>query len=155
MQEVENFARFYAAMKAMPGIGDRDEYKRSIVAQYTDNRTESLREMTRKEYGECCADMERMSGIAERRRKERSACLKLMQRMGIDTTDWTRVNEFCRNPRIAGRDFARIDVDGLAVLQRKLRAMMRKGVGAATEPKAAAEQAKKVVVYQLTTKGEA
>jgi hypothetical protein len=78
-----------------------------------------------------------------------------MQRMGIDTTDWTRVNEFCRNPRIAGRDFARIDVDGLVALQRKLRAMMRKGVGAATDPKAAAEQAKKIVVYQLTTKGEA
>jgi hypothetical protein len=152
MQEVENFARFYAAMKAMPGIGDREEYKRTVVAQYTGNRTESLREMTRKEYNECCEDMERITGLAERRRKERSACLKLMQRMGIDTTDWTRVNNFCRSPRIAGRDFAKIDVAGLEKLQRKLRAIMGKP---ASQPSGEGTEQTKMTVYNITTKGEA
>lgn len=44
---VTNFARFYALFGKVPYYGDREEFKRSIVRQYTRNRTESLREMTR------------------------------------------------------------------------------------------------------------
>ena len=42
-QEVTNFARFYALFGKVPYYGDREEFKRSIVRQYTRNRTESLR----------------------------------------------------------------------------------------------------------------
>ena len=50
-----------------------------------------------------------------------------MQQMGIDTTDWARINDFCRNPRIAGKPFRQITAEELEVLTVKLRAIQRKG----------------------------
>ena len=52
---------------------------------------------------------------------------KLMQQAGIDTTDWQRINDFCRHPRIAGKEFARLTLEELDSLQTKLRSIMRKG----------------------------
>lgn len=126
-QQVSNFGRFYTAIREMNPIGDRDDVKRSIVLQYTDGRTESLREMTRAEYDRCCADLERGTGGREKLRKERSATLHLMQRMGVDTSDWERVNALCRDPRIAGKDFRRIADDEHPELRARLRAIARKG----------------------------
>ncbi len=133
-QEVTNFARFYALFNKVPYYGDREEFKRAIVRQYTWNRTESLREMTRDEYNACCDALERLTGQDEWRKKlreelrsRRSTCLKLMQQLGVDTTDWARVNDFCRHPRIAGKPFAQIDIEGLEQLAVKLRTIERKG----------------------------
>ena len=126
-QQVTNFGRFYTAIRAMSIIGDRDEVKRQLVWQYTNGRTDSLKEMTRQEYERCCDDLERKSGYRDLLRKERSATLKLMQKAGIDTTDWNRVNAFCRDPRIAGTEFSRLSTDDLVQLRRKLRAIDSKG----------------------------
>lgn len=126
-QQVTNFGRFYTAIRAMSIIGDRDEVKRQLVWQYTNGRTDSLKEMTRQEYERCCDDLERKSGYRDLLRKERSATLKLMQKAGIDTTDWNRVNAFCRDPRIAGTEFCRLSTDDLVQLRRKLRAIDSKG----------------------------
>lgn len=126
-QEVTNFARFYASFNLLPYDGDREEFKKSIVMQYTWNRTESLREMTRKEYDDCCEALEKLTGRKEELKKRRSACLKLMQQIGIDTSDWARVNDFCQHPRIAGKPFARINLEELAALAVKLRSIKRKG----------------------------
>lgn len=126
-QEVTNFARFYASFNLLPCHGDREEFKKSIVMQYTWNRTDSLREMTRKEYDECCNALEKLTGRKDDLKKKRSVCLKLMQQIGIDTTDWARINDFCMNPRIAGKPFARISPEGLGELSVKLRSIRRKG----------------------------
>ena len=83
--------------------------------------------MTRKEYEECCNALEKISGRKDELKKKRSVCLKLMQQLGIDTTDWARINDFCMNPRIAGKPFARITPDGLEALAVKLRSIRRKG----------------------------
>ena len=40
-----NYSRFYALLGRMPTI-DKDELKIGLVRQYTDNRTEILKEMT-------------------------------------------------------------------------------------------------------------
>jgi len=92
-QELTNFARFYALFNKLPFNGDREEFKKSIVLQYTWNRTDSLREMTRLEYKTCCEGLEKLAGVDERRQKMqeelkywRSVCLRLMQKMGIDTS---------------------------------------------------------------------
>ena len=119
-QEVTNFARFYALFNKLPCTGDREGLKKQIVLQYTWDRTESLREMTSKEYEACCCALEEL-------RRKRSVCLKLMQQLGIDTTDWNRVNEFCNNPRIAGKPFVQISTAELEQLAIKLRAIQRKG----------------------------
>ncbi len=126
-QEVTNFARFYAAFNRMPCSGDREGMKRDLVRQWTWNRTDSLREMTRTEYDACCDAMERITGIRSEQKKKRSACLKLMQQMGIDTTDWNRINAFCQDQRIAGKPFARLTNDELDALAVKLRSIQRKG----------------------------
>lgn len=93
-QEVTNFARFYALFNKLPYQGDREEFKKQIVLQYTWNRTDSLKEMTAKEYEVCCTALEKLSGqdewrqkLREELRRKRSVCLKLMQQLGIDTTD--------------------------------------------------------------------
>ena len=133
-QEVTNFARFYALFNKLPYQGDREEFKKQIVLQYTWNRTDSLKEMTAKEYEVCCTALEKLSGqdewrqkLREELRRKRSVCLKLMQQLGIDPTDWNRVNEFCNNPRIAGKPFVQVSTAELEQLAIKLRAIQRKG----------------------------
>lgn len=131
-QQVTNFARFYAAFNRLPCTGDREELKRGIVLQYTWNRTDSLREMTLREYEDCCRALERLTGqdydlIRQELRRRRSVCLKLMQQMGVDTTDWERVNELCRHPRLMGKDFRELDTEELEALAVKLRVIKKKG----------------------------
>ena len=101
-----NYARFYTLLNRLP-TEDKDELKASLVSQYTGGRTESLREMTYNEYDAMCEDMQRMDEnykareiYREQLRQKRSTVLKLMQKQGIDTTDWNRVDAYCQNPRI-------------------------------------------------------
>lgn len=121
------YRRFYGALNAIAASGERDEMKKMLVRQYTHGRTDSLREMSDDEYGRCCRALEEHGRDGERLRRERSATLKLMQQMGVDTTDWGRVNLLCRHPRIAGKDFYTIEAGEHPGLRRKLRAISGKG----------------------------
>lgn len=123
---VQNYHRFYALFNRLPG-GSCEDLKETLVSSFTDGRTTSLHEMTQKEYNDMCASLEERTGWKDRLRKKRSMCLKLMQRLGIDTTDWHRINDFCRHPRIAGKVFAQLGVTELEALGVKLRAIERKG----------------------------
>ena len=115
----ENYAAFYSLLNRLP-TSDREALKESIVSQYTDGRTTSLREMTLKEYSAAVAAMQKIL------RQKRSAVLHQMQLLGIDTADWDRVNAFCRDSRIAGKEFRELDCEALDTLQVKLRAIRRK-----------------------------
>lgn len=126
-QEVTNFARFYSLLNKLPYDGDREELKREIIMQCTENRTDSLKELTRSEYEVCCAAIDTLIGYTAKQKRLRSECLKLMQKLGLDTTDWARINDFCRNPRIAGKPFARLKIEELKELAIKLRTIKRKG----------------------------
>lgn len=134
MEEKRNYGWFYGLLRCLPFDGDRDELKRILVKQYTFGRTESVREMTAGEYGSLCRALEGEVSRDDRRRvaaselrKRRSMCLKLMQELGVDTTDWCRVDAFCEDVRIAGKRFARLSEDELVALGRKLRTIKRKG----------------------------
>ena len=83
--------------------------------------------MSQQEYDAMCASLEERTGWRALVKRKRSLCLKLMQKAGIDTTDWQRINAFCRNPKIAGKEFAQLGVKDLDALQVKLRAIMSKG----------------------------
>nr|DAX70390.1 MAG TPA: 3-hydroxyisobutyryl-CoA hydrolase [Caudoviricetes sp.] len=129
MTHERNYARFYTLLKKMPGAD-----KETLVSQYTDGRTTSLRETTRQEYDRMCRDMERetgydefVEGIRRQLRCRRSEVLKLMQQLGIDTTDWNRVDAFCKDVRITGKAFRHISIDELEALAVKLRIIERKG----------------------------
>ena len=122
MEKGFNYARFYTLLKKLPGAD-----KETLVSSFTNGRTMSLREMKTKEYDAMCASLEEQAGWKAQVRKKRSLCLKLMQQAGIDTTDWQRINDFCRHPRIAGKEFARLTLEELDSLQTKLRSIIRKG----------------------------
>ncbi len=129
---MENYSRFYAIFNRLPYRGDRDELKKSVVLQYTCNRTEHLHEMTEREYNDCCAALEKMLAPDARdvfireRKKWRSSALHQLQLYGFDTTDWNKVNEFCKQPRIAGKEFRDLDCEELEALTKKMRAIIRK-----------------------------
>lgn len=121
-----NFKRFYASLNRMKCV-NRDDVKRSLVLQYTNNRTDSLREMTVSEYNACCAALDELTGLRDEQKEKRSVCLHLLQRLGIDTSDWGRVNAFCQDRRICGKSFYRLSNDELDGLCVKLRIILRKG----------------------------
>lgn len=134
-QEVTNFARFYVLLKERYAFASKElgeEFKASIVSQFTNGRTTSLREMSRDEYAAMCDRLEGTSALIRKsieaeHRRLRSRCLRQMQQLGIDTTDWTRINAFCQDPRISGKPFRQLSQEELEQLSVKLRAISRKG----------------------------
>lgn len=137
-----NYARFYTLLNEIP-TSDRDALKRNLVMQYTGGRTDSLREMEPQEYEGLCRQLERCSRSAairreqrEQLRRKRSEVLHLMQRMGVNTACWDTVNAFCRQPRIAGKEFRDLDIEELDETKRRLWAMMRKREGKGCDPAA-------------------
>lgn len=127
-----NYARFYTLLNRLP-TADRDELKAQLVSQFTGGRTESLRETTYKEYDAMCDAMQQMVGgdkarqiAREELRRKRSAVLHQLQLMGIDTTDWNRVDAYCKHPRISGKEFRHLTIEELETLCIKLRLIRRK-----------------------------
>lgn len=129
MERERNYARFYCLLKKLPGAD-----KETLVEEYTNGRTVHLHETSLQEYNTMCNAMEQVAGYDERMatlrkelRRKRSVCLKLMQQLGVDTMDWARVDNFCMNPRLAGKPFRKISIEELEDLAVKLRSIMRKG----------------------------
>lgn len=124
---IRSFARFYALLAKCPCAD-----KESLVLQFTDGRTASLREMTAGEYEEMCAALEEAAGPdreqRERLRRLRSSALLRIGRLGISTVDnWDGIDAFCLSPRIAGKEFRKLTADELETLVRKLESILRKG----------------------------
>lgn len=131
MNKITNFGRFYRALNQIVkgNMEEREEYKDSLVSQYTNGRTTSLKEITWKEYNAMCAALEKLTGqtaIANTLKKKRSACLHQMQLAGIDTTSWPRINSFCMDERIAGKPFRELSTDELEAVTTKIRIIVRK-----------------------------
>lgn len=133
------YGRFYWLLSKLPVHGD--EMKEQFVSQYTDGRTSSLREMRQDEYNRMCDALEESLSSRDILRSKRSAALRLMQRLGIDTTDWSRINAFCLDNRIAGKVFGRLSVEELTALSTKLRSIQRNGGLKPVETKPAPQKA--------------
>lgn len=133
-QEIYNFARFYALLKRLKGVAydDQEEFKKHIVNRYTNGRADNLRFMHIGEYNKMCNDIDKLFGWSKvsitgyELRQWRSTVLHLLQKMGIDTSNWATVDAYCRNPRIAGKIFCRLSADELKNLSVKLRMIKRK-----------------------------
>ena len=123
---MKNYGRFWRAWNRL-SHRDSEEEKRLMVQNWTNGRTEHLSEMTQAEYDAACKELEAASGYDRELKRRRSICLRLMQGLQIDTSDWQRVNDFCRNPRISGKPFGRLTTAELESLSVKLRAIARKG----------------------------
>lgn len=119
----KNFAAFYAIASQMPGMLDNKE---EIVSNYTNGRTTSLREMTVQEYSAMLQDLGADSPYEHERKRLRSAVLHAIQEIGVDTSNWNKVDEFCMNKRIAGKVFRFLNVKELKALRKKLEAIKMK-----------------------------
>lgn len=124
----KNYKRFYALLKQHPNA-DKD----SLVMEFTDERTTSLREMSEKEFAEMCDALQygagqeySYTGMTELK-AARSAALLRMGRLGINTVDnWDGIDQFCLSRKIAGKRFGSMTVSELKALVPKLEAMLHK-----------------------------
>lgn len=133
MKSPNNYARFYALLKQI--AGDVDVVKETLIGEHTGGRTTSLREMSTLEYNAMCDALQAEiahPGMAEDEyrcevKRLRSAILHRMQKIGIDTADWSVVDAFCLSPRIAGKKFAQLTLPELELMIPKLQAIVRNG----------------------------
>jgi len=73
-----------------------------------------------------------LEDIAETK-KLRSSILKKLQLHGVDTTDWTCVNQFLENPRIAGKRLYNMTNNEMQELIKKLGSILGKDAKKRTE----------------------
>ena len=129
-------SQFFTLLASMPGT-DKEE----LVWRYSNMLTTSLSEFYQKQpgsYSMMIRDMQRIISqsakpddktkliIDRELKRRRSAILHRLQKMGIDTTNWSVVNKFMRNPRIAGKTLGEMDTEEMDLLIPKLEAIMRK-----------------------------
>lgn len=117
------YRRFYSIIGRMPGV--TDETKGDLVSRFTSGRTTSLKEMEQQEYDTMCDVLEHE--CSRTLRKRRSVVLTQIQKLGVDTSDWSRINAFCLDKRIAGKPFAKLTSYELEALAVRLRAIIGKG----------------------------
>lgn len=130
MNKPRNYANFYVLIKKLPHAS-----KEVLVDAHTGGRTTSLKDMTCLEYESMIRTMRRDIEREEEKRKARSSLLRLMQKYGVDTTDWDEINRFCRYKRIAGKEFGRLDIKELKAVAKKMRAILAKGEEPSEEQK--------------------
>ena len=69
--------------------------------------------------------VQELENLAETK-KLRSSILKKLQKHGVDTTDWTCVNRFLENPRIAGKLLYNMNHQEMRDLIKKLGSILTK-----------------------------
>lgn len=129
-------SQFYTLLASMPGAE-----KEELVWEYSHKLTTSLAEFYKTrpaQYKKMISDMQRTISqsakpddktkliIDRELKKRRSAILLRLQKMGVDTTNWSIVNKFMRNPKIAGKTLGEMDSEEMEMLIPKLEAIMRK-----------------------------
>lgn len=115
--------------------GIDDEQKRAILLDLTDGRTKTTKELTYSEAMYLCGYLNgakeqntELTIIDREMKRRRSAVLKRLQWLGVDTTDWGAVNAFCLAPRIAGKKFRELGCEELISLIPKLESILNKQV---------------------------
>lgn len=113
--------------------GMDDEQKRAALLNLTDGRTDTTKGLTYSEAMYLCGFLNgstsenRELAVGERElKRRRSAVLKRLQRIGVDTTDWGAVNAYCLSLRITGKKFRELDEEELVRLVPKLESILKK-----------------------------
>lgn len=71
-------------------------------------------------------EVNKLNGQAIEVKQLRSAILNRLQRYGVDTTSWARVNQFLQQPRIAGKRLYEMSIDEMRSLIPKLEMILQK-----------------------------
>jgi ribosomal protein S13 len=101
-----------------------DHIREAIIEPYGVQSTSELKEA---ELDELIERFTQKKQVADDVRSWRSVILKQLTQMGVyDNGDWTRVNEFMMDRRIAGRMLYELNVEELKALSVKLRSIANK-----------------------------
>lgn len=113
----------------------REEHK-AMIARLTEGRTDKTNELTEAEANYLAGFLAASGGNHIRDQADdkarsqlrwyRSAVLKRLQQMGIDTSDWSRVNAFLGDKRIAGAPLYKLTTEDLKRLIPKLEKICEK-----------------------------
>ena len=115
--------------------GLSEEQRRAMIYELTDGRTNSTKDLT---YAEAQYLSGFLTGAAQMAdnigaelekkamKRMRSAVLKRLQQIGIDTTDWDKVNAFLSSKKIAGKPLYNLGYDELQALIPKLESIKKK-----------------------------
>lgn len=129
LDQKKNYRLFYHLLSRIEHSLSKEEW----VLRFTNDRTEHLHEMTVVEYNamiRCLCDIIKGKAKSEEfqraLRKRRSAVLVLMQKYGVDTTDWCAVDSFCKHPRISGKRFCQLSYEELLSVSTRLRIILQK-----------------------------
>ena len=131
MSKKRDYTAIWGLINATRGVLEAEEAKEIAVSEVSDGRTTSLRELSDRELTRLRVQLRAQArSLApskdKTRTRRRSMCLHLMEEYGIDTHDWSRINAFVEDPRIAGKPFGQLTSEELSALSRKLRAIIRK-----------------------------
>jgi len=126
MASKDRITAFHSALHA----ANAREYKADMLAGYGVESTKDLTNDQLDELIERLNDMQRKrkGEVPKAVRRQRSVILTILNKMGIyaDNGDWSRVNAFLMQPRIAGKLLYEMNSDELLALARKLRVIQRK-----------------------------
>lgn len=106
-----------------------EDTRRNLIYELTDGRTSSTAGLTYAEAQYLAGYITGAAGTTlddKALKRQRSAVLLRLQKIGIDTTDWNRVNAFLEDIRIAGKPFYKLDYEELTGLIPKLEAILKK-----------------------------
>ena len=106
-----------------------EDTRRNLIYELTDGRTSSTAGLTYAEAQYLAGYITGAAGTTlddKALKRQRSAVLLRLQKIGIDTTDWGRVNAFLEDIRIAGKPFYKLDYEELTGLIPKLEAILKK-----------------------------
>lgn len=121
-----NYSRFFVLLKQMTGNVNKD----ALIWQFSGLRTNSLKDLSEAEYRRLIAYMTHLvsrNQTDERKiKKLRSGILTRLQQHGIDTTDWSAVNRFLLDPRIAGKALYQMSIDEMQRLIPRLEQILIK-----------------------------
>lgn len=125
MSNPAKIRQFHALLSAV-GVMDQKE---AILEGYGVTSTKLLSDV---QITEAINRLQRMKDARytapESTRRKRSTILDLLVRLGVykNNGDWSRVNKYLMNERIAGKLMYEMDEEELTALARKLRAILQK-----------------------------
>lgn len=106
-----------------------EDTRRNLIYELTDGRTSSTAGLTYAEAQYLAGYITGAAGTTlddKALKRQRSAVLLRLQKIGIDTTDWNKVNAFLEDIRIAGKPFYKLGYEELTGLIPKLEAILKK-----------------------------
>lgn len=115
--------------------GLTDDEKKHMISELTNGRTTSTADLSANEGIYLAGFLSGASTTTVKQKSEsiirlqRSAVLKRLQQIGIDTSNWKAVNSYLSDKRIAGKVLYEMTGDELAALIPKLESIKRKKNG--------------------------